>query len=73
MNKRYLIVIVLLLIVIAGCPRSSHILKNGSIEKTKNETTEKLEKIEIKEKKNIIRVEGDNHKGDFIISLGKSE
>ena len=30
-------------------------------------------KIEIKGKKNKIRVEGDNHKGDSIISWEKSE
>ena len=123
MNKRYLIVIALLLMIITGCSKSSYLIKNGSIEKTKNkikgsydyfngyreydinlengkyeinikttsdegkltilinneevftssESDEKLEKLEIKEKKNKIRVEGDNHKGDFIISWKKSE
>ncbi len=123
MNKRYIIITALIIMVLTGCSKSSYIIKNGSIEKEKNkisgfydyfngykeyyinldkgehevtietnsddgnlsilineekvfnskESDIKLQKLEVKNKKNKIRVEGDNHQGDFIITWIKSE
>ncbi len=36
MNKRYIIITALIIMVLTGCSKSSYIIKNGSIEKEKN-------------------------------------